>query len=79
MSITTGSVLFEDDVPHPPSRRTLGYYAALIIVVPIWAISPASWIFLGVEVWRHGTHGIHRVSSSAEKVFIVWALLEVRL
>ncbi|KAF9510851.1 hypothetical protein BS47DRAFT_1406719 [Hydnum rufescens UP504] len=64
MSITTGRKNF-GLLCRPHHRR------------PIWAITPASWIFLGVEIWRHGAHGIHRVSSPAEKVFTVWALLEI--
>ena len=79
LTMSTNALVSEDDVPHPPTKKTAGYYAALAIIIPVWAITPVSWIFLGVGIWEHGIHGIHRVSSPRERLLILWALLEVRL
>lgn len=68
-----------DDLPHSDAHaRTWSYYAALLLVVPVWAITPLSWLFLLFEAYQNGARLVPRHASSSEKVLVIWALLEVR-
>lgn len=63
--------------PHHAHARTWSYYAALLLVVPVWAITPLSWLFILSEAWRNGVRLVPRQASSVEKILLIWALLEV--
>lgn len=58
-------------------RREWSFYWALLIVVPVWAISPLSWFTL---LWHLSYNGLRLVPPDAgvlHKLGIIWALLEV--
>lgn len=72
----TGMSSFDGNSSKSTSRAK-SYYAALALIIPVWAISLLSWIALVIELARNGPRLVSHDASRLEKVAVLWALLEV--
>ncbi|KAF8309542.1 hypothetical protein DL93DRAFT_2230807 [Clavulina sp. PMI_390] len=71
-----GVDLYAEATPQTP-HRPLSYYFALAAILPVKAIIWVSWLFVAVQLWRNGFRLVRHSSPALEKIWVIWALLEV--
>ena len=67
-------VMSEDDESMHGAAATLSYYVSLFtLVLPVWAITPLSWVFVASRVWSG------QYAGTTKTMFFLsgWALVEV--
>lgn len=71
----------ELELGHLPHAKKVhwSYYLGLAIAIPVWAITPASWVFLAVQLWRHGFALSTENMAWFKKAVLAWAGCEVGL
>ena len=66
-------------VPIPKKVHWSYYLSYYTIILPIWGITPASWVFVVAQLFRNGFSLIRENAPWFEKVLVIWAGCEVSL